>query len=126
MPTVEIKLNLAALDYINRAAQDAALEAVGQLRTAVNNAQVMPFDNGKMQDDFTSVVQFGDEEEIHTQLVTDTAYARRLYFHPEYNFQYVNNPNAQGLWLRHWLPGGDQEDFLPDVYRELLRRRLQE
>ena len=126
MPKVEIKLSSAALGRLDRIVQDAALEAVGQLRTAVNNAQVMPFDYGKMQNDFTSVVQLPDGEDIHTMLVTDTAYARRLYFHPEYNFQDANNKNAQGLWLQRWLPGGDQESFLPETFSEVLRRRLRE
>lgn len=29
----------------------------------------------------------------------DTPYARRLYYHPEYNFQKDENPNARGLWF---------------------------
>lgn len=51
-------------------------------------------------------------------------YARRLYYHPEYNFQTVNNPNAQGRWLDHWLPGGQHESFAADTFADALARRL--
>lgn len=33
------------------------------------------------------------------KLVWNTAYARRLYYNPEYNFSKDRNPNARGLWF---------------------------
>lgn len=69
--------------------------------------------------------QFREVEELHTALcIGDTPYARRLYFHPEYNFQKVNNPNAQGLWAEPWLPGGDRENFIPDTFQQRMEARL--
>lgn len=124
MPNVEIKIDLSKLDVVHRAAQDAALETVGALRGEVITAQVMPFDSGHMQDDSTSVDQYMDGNEIHTQLNTDTPYARRLYFHPEYNFQTAKNPNAQGRWLEPWLPGGDLEGFVPETFAQRMEARL--
>ena len=124
MPRVELKLNLSALEGIRREAADAALETVSALRGEVITAQVMPFDTGNMQNNHTTVRQRMDSGEIHTALVTDTPYARRLYYHPEYNFQTVNNPNAQGLWLSPWLPGGANESFLHDTFHLRLRARL--
>lgn len=124
MPRVEIKLDLGRIGQISRAAQDAALETVGALRGEVVTAQVMPFDTGNMQNTDTSVNQHVDGDEIHTQLNTDTPYARRLYHHPEYNFQDGNNHNAQGEWLRHWLPGGDLEGFVPDIFKKRMEARM--
>lgn len=124
MPKVEVKLDMGQLAGISRAAQDAALAAVGVLREEVISAQVMPFDYGHMQNDQTSVVQERDGDAIHTMLATDAPQARRLYYHPEYNFQTVNNPNAQGEWLKPWLPGGDLERFLPNAYEQILKARM--
>ncbi len=121
---IEVKLNQAAIEAIQRAMQDAALEAMGLLRTEVTTAQVMPFDTGTMQNARTSVVQEVLPDAIHTALVTDTPYARRLYFHPEYNFQTANNANARGRWLRDWMPGGAQEGWLQTAYESALKRRL--
>lgn len=124
MPRAELKLNLSALDGLRREAVDAALETVSALRGEVITAQVMPFDNGDMQNKHTSVEQRIEGDDIHTALLTDTPYARKMYHHPEYNFQTVNNPNAQGLWLSSWLPGGANESFLLDTYHLKLRARL--
>ena len=124
MPRAELKLNLSALDGIRREAMDAALETVSALRGEVVTAQVMPFDTGDMQNKHTSVQQSVEGDEIHTSLTTDTPYARKMYYHPEYNFQTVNNPNAQGLWLSSWLPGGANEGFLLDTYHLRIRARL--
>lgn len=33
------------------------------------------------------------------EIVWDTAYARRLYYNPQYNFSKDKNPNARGLWF---------------------------
>ena len=124
MPRAELKLNLSALDGLRREAVDAALETVSALRGEVITAQVMPFDNGDMQNKHMSVEQRIEDDDIHTALLTDTPYARKMYHHPEYKFQTVNNPNAQGLWLSPWLPGGANESFLLDTYHLKLRARL--
>ncbi len=124
MSQAELKLNLSALDSFRREAIDAGLETVSALRGEVVTAQVMPFDTGNMQNNNTAVQQRVEGDEIHTILLTDTPYARKLYHHPEYNFQTGNNPNAQGEWLSPWLPGGTNESFLLDTYHLKLRARL--
>lgn len=125
MPNVEMVLDLSGLDNLYRAAQDAALETMGALRGEIIAAQVVPFDTGKLQESIGGIDQFREGEELHTVMsIGDTAYARRLYFHPEYNFQTVNNPNAQGQWAQPWLPGGDLEGFVPYTFEERLKERL--
>lgn len=125
MPNVEIHVDLSGLEHIDRAAMDAALETVGALRGEIITAQVVPFDTGKLQESMGGIDQFTEGEQLHTALcVGGTPYARRLYFHPEYNFQTVNNPNAQGEWAEHWLPGGDKEDFAPNTFRQRMEARL--
>ena len=62
-----------------------------------------------------------------------TPYARRLYFHPEYNFHhspwedkktgrtYEGNPNAQGEWMRLWMKGGLYEKRPSEILAKILK-----
>lgn len=90
-------------------AQIKALEMTAEaLHTEVVQAQVVPRDTGHLQNDST----FVDYSRFHSgrvSLVHQTPYARRLYFHPEYNFSTVENPNAQGKWLEPWIRGNKNE-----------------
>lgn len=125
MPKAEIKLNLSFMGNFNRGVQDASLETVGALRTEIIGAQVIPKDQGDLEESTGAVDQFEQGDDIHTTVnLGDTAYARRLYFHPEYNFQTVNNPNAQGLWAQPWLPGGDLESFIPSTFARRMEDKL--
>lgn len=125
MPTVEVRLDQAALEGFHRAVLDAALETMGAVRTDMVTAQVIPMNVGTLQDSGGAIDQFADGGEIHTTLcVGDTPYARRLYFHPEYNFQDAKNPNAQGLWASPWLPGGDRERFIPETFEKRMEARM--
>lgn len=125
MPRVEIDMDLGALGNINRVAQDAALETAGALRGQIITGQVIPFDTGKLQESIGGIDQFEEGDDLHTTLcIGDTPYARRMYFHPEYNFQTVNNPNAQGQWAEPWLPGGDLEGYAPDTFAKRMEERL--
>ena len=82
MPKVEVKLDMGQLAGISRAAQDAALAAVGVLREEVISAQVMPMNVGTLQNSMGSPEQVIHGDEIHTTLAAgggDVPYARFLY-----------------------------------------------
>jgi hypothetical protein len=90
-------------------AQIKALEATAEaLHTEVVQAQVMPRDTGHLQNDST-FVDYSQSQNGLVSLISQTPYARRLYFHPEYNFRTVENPNAQGKWLEPWISGNKKE-----------------
>ena len=98
----------------------AALENTAEaLHTEVVNAGVMPFDTGNMQNAAT-YVDDSDSAKGHVSLVTASPQARRLYFHPEYNFQTVNNANAGGLWLEPWIDGR-YKDFCQNAYKAFFK-----
>lgn len=133
-------------------AQTAALEkTVEALHTEVQQARVMPRKMGTLQGDAT----FEDKtnaKDGKVMLVTNTYYARRLYYHPEYNFNRVSwdervygkrgknkknggeykgklvhhegNANAKGRWLEDWMPGGRKENFVQETFAENLRREM--
>ena len=82
------------------------------------SSQVMPFDTGDMQNNQTFVDY--SPENATARLVTGSPQARRLYYHPEYNFQTVNNPSAGGRWLDPWIEGR-YKDFVPDAFKKLYK-----
>lgn len=145
MPKVEIKLNLSSLDGIRREIMDAALETIGELRTQVENTQVVPMNDGDLQKSM-NIHQTIDGENVVTSLNTDTPYARFIYRGKlmvaengsswakkdekktatdiPLNFQTANNPNAQAEWLQPWLPGGEHESFIPETFENRLNARL--
>lgn len=102
-------------------AQIKALEMTAEaLHTEVVQAQVMPRDTGHLQNDST-FVDYSKSKNGIVSLVTQTPYARRLYFHPEYNFQKKENPNAQGKWLEPWI-SGEKKDFCRNAFIALYKR----
>lgn len=119
---MEIKINIASIDAIRAAIKAAALATMEAVKTDVIAAQVVPFDTGKMQNSqFTAQTEQGDE--LHTTLTTDADQARKLYFHPEYNFQRGKNANAGAGWYDPWV-SGEKADFAPSVFAEELKERL--
>lgn len=123
MATVEIKLDAAAFAAMEEQVRRAALKAMEAVKTDLVAAQTMPFDTGRMQSTLQTD-QFQDGEEIRTRLSTDTPYARRLYFHPEYNFQKVNNPNAGAEWYAPYEDGGEKESLARDTFTAALKEAM--
>ena len=110
-----VKLNMARINELSQAAVRALELTAEALHTEVVQAQVMPFDTGHLEEDAT-FVDYSNSQNGKVTLVSSTPYARRLYYHPEYNFQTKENPNAKGKWLDDWLPGGGEADFAPNAF----------
>lgn len=112
-------------DSIINALEEAALEALDatgeQLLTDVTDARVMPFDVGTMQNDAT-YVDHSHRANGQVTLLVDEPYARRLYYHPEYNYQTVNNPNAKGLWFEDWANDGKYANKVRENYAAFYKR----
>lgn len=98
--TSKIKLNLPLLKQLDTAQQTALRKTTDALLTQIKNTQVMPFDTGNLQNEST-FADYANLAEGETKIVSSTPYARRLYFHPEYNFSREENmsPRASGLHL---------------------------
>lgn len=120
------KVNSTVIIYPHKIKKltDAHIKALEQtaeaLHTEVVQAQVMPYDSGHMQDDATAV-DYSQAQNGTVSLVTQTPYARRMYYHPEYNFRKDKNPNAQGKWFEPWITG-DKKDFCLKTYAEKFKQ----
>lgn len=90
-----VKLNMAKIHKLTQASVTALERTAEALHTEVVQAQVMPFETGHLQEDAT-FVDYSESSQGKVSLVTSTPYARRLYYHPEYNFQTDENPFAGG------------------------------
>ena len=116
-----VKLNMPRIKQLTQAAV-TVLEQTGEaLHTEVVQAQVFPFDTGNLQNEST-FVDYSQSKDGKVTLVSNTPYARRLYYHPEYNFQTKENPNARGMWYEDWMPGGKKAGFAPKAFKQLYKR----
>ena len=115
---IRLELNSQAIGRLEQSAVKAAGKTMEALRGEVISAQTMPFDMGDMQNNQTFVD--GSPDNAAARLVTGSPQARRLYYHPEYNFQTVNNPNAGGLWLDPWTDG-PRKDFVPETFKKMYK-----
>lgn len=104
--------NIRKLSDVHKAL-GATAEAV---KTEVVNARVVPFDTGEMQRSMDVIVQ-----DDTATIIVNTPYARRMYFHPEYNFQKTNNRKAKGKWFEDWLEGGSKADFAQRTFKKLYK-----
>lgn len=113
--TSRIELNVGVLNMLDNAQYEALAQTADATLTELRDRQVMPFDTGNLQNDSTFV---DDSQKDKVSIVSSTPYARRLYFHPEYNFRRGNNGSAGGKWFDSFL----NDDFIASAYARLLKQ----
>lgn len=116
-----VKMNFTRIRQLTQAAV-TALELTGEaLHDEVEQGQVMPFRTGNLQNESTFLDK-RESEQGKVKLATSTSYVRRLYYHPEYNFQTDENPNAKGKWFEDWLPGGSEQNFAKNAFKQFYKQ----
>ena len=117
---VSVKMNQQALGTLAEA-QRQALEMTGQqVLNDVRDSQTMPFDTGNMQNDQTYMDDSKSAQGI-VSVVTDAPQARRLYYHPEYNFQQGKNPNAGAGWFEPYVDG-NKTNKVKEWFKQFVKR----
>ncbi len=116
-----VKLNAARVKELTQAAVTAMNQTMEAIHTDVVQSQVMPRDTGHLQNEST-FVDTSESSMGRTYLVSDTPYARRMYYHPEYHFSREENPNAKGKWLEDYMAGGSKENFHKETFTKLYKR----
>lgn len=140
-----IKIDDTKLKQLSENAVKALEMTAEALHTEVVQAQVMPRDTGALQNEKT-FVDDSKSQSGKASIVSEGPYARRLYYHPEYNFhrkpweervlngvtkkgkkkyrivKHEGNVNAQGEWFKPWLPGGEHEDFCAKMFKRHYKR----
>ena len=116
--SVEVKLDMQAISAIAKAYEESAELTMKELRADLENSRTMPFDDGDMQNSQTFVAKNDDGASI----VTGSPQARRLYYHPEYNFQQGKNEHAGGKWLEPYI-SGDKKDFVQSTFTKIFSEK---
>lgn len=115
-----IKLDEAKLEELTRQQYISLAQTADALVTDLRDSQTMPFDTGNLQNDST-FIDDSQKEQGRVSIVSSTPYARRLYYHPEYNFRTTNNRNAGGKWFEPYI-SGNRTDFLKNAFAKLFKR----
>lgn len=116
---VNIKLNNANINKLIEA-HSKALEMTGEaVLSDIKTSQVVPKETGTLED--SGFVDLSEIKEAIVRIVFDTPYARRLYWHPEYNFRHDKNPNAQGKWMEIYLTG-EKQQFIKNTYSTFFKQ----
>lgn len=100
----KVELNYQAIAKLQESRDKVMPLLMEALKTEVENAQVIPRDHGDLIASSAAIVVKNTG-----YLTYNTVYARRLYFHPEYNFRKDKNMNARGRWLDEWIYGPRKE-----------------
>lgn len=108
--------------YVKKLMQKALVETADALKSDLEQSQTMPFDTGALQNRSTFV---DDSKKCSgvVSIVSDTVYARRLYFHPEYNYQKTHNRNAGGAWFEPYI-SGNKKKFATKTFTKILKGKL--
>ncbi len=119
---IKSKVNSNHLKFMKGICIEALVETADSIKSDLQQSQTMPFDTGALQNRST----FVDDSKKNSgtvSIVSDTPYARRLYFHPEYNFQKKHNANAGGMWFQPYIDG-KKKNFASHTFVKILRGKL--
>lgn len=116
---VDIKLNNANIDRLIEAHSKALEMTAEALLSDIKTSQVVPKDTGTLEG--SGFVDLSEIKEAIARIIFDTPYARRLYWHPEYNFRKDKNSNAQGKWMEPYLTG-EKQSFIKDTYSKFFKQ----
>lgn len=117
---VTTTMNAAALATVIKAQSVSLAQTGQQLLNDLRNEQTMPFDTGDMQNNQT-YLDDSKASQGQVSVITDAPQARRLYFHPEYDFQRGKNPNAGAGWFDPYIDG-DKKNAVKNWFRQFMKR----
>ena len=116
--TVKVKMKKFQLLMLSKAQKQAFEMTAEALKTEIATMEVTPKQTGALEESLS--VNTGLLNKGNITISYNTPYARRLYYHPEYNFRTDKNRYAKGLWLDDILTG-ERKDFVMDTYAKFYR-----
>lgn len=115
---VKITLDSTKIRTIEEARKKALEETTEAVLSDIKTSAVVPKDTGELER--SGFVDLSRLDNGVTSIIFDTPYARRLYYHPEYNFRQDKNINAQGKWMQSYIDG-DNKEFVEETYKHFLK-----
>lgn len=113
---VNIKLYPEKIGMLEKASKQAFEMTVEAVLSDIVTSAVVPKDTGVLEESGFTVIK-----DAVGEIIFDTPYARRLYWHPEYNFRHDKNVNAQGKWMETYIDG-PKKQWIIDTYNKLLKQ----
>lgn len=115
---VTVKLDNAKISSLEKASGQAFEMTVEAVLSDIKTSAVVPKDTGELER--SGFVGNSQISNMIASIIFDTPYARRLYWHPEYNFRKDKNINAQGKWMQDYIDGGKKE-FIKETYMKFFK-----
>ena len=115
-----VKLNFGRIKELSQATVTAIEQTAVALQAEIRDTQVIPYDKGRLQGE-AFFVDSSNVQNGLALLVQEGPYARKLYYHPEYDFRKDENPNAKGKWFEDWEPGGSRSRFAPEAFKKFYK-----
>ena len=101
----------------------AQLKALEQTTDAVKSdivtSAVVPKQTGELER--SAFVDTSQIKKGKTAIKYDAPHARRLDWHPEYNFRTDKNANARGKWMQTYIDG-EKKNFAREAFKKLYRK----
>ena len=119
---VKVKLNHKNIAYVKKLANQALVETANNVKSDLQQSQTMPFYKGELQNRSTFVDDSKKNSE-KVSIVSDTPYARRLYFHPEYNFNQDKNAKAGAIWFDPYI-NGNKKTYVKRTFAKIMKGKL--
>ena len=110
-----IKLNEAKLKELTKQQYESLAQTADALLTDLRDSGTMPFDTGNLQNDST-FLEDSQKAQGRVSIVSSTPYARRLYYHPEYNFAEKGDSESGGTgrgayWADRYMQNGGRDEI---------------
>lgn len=115
----KVNLNIPKLNQLSKAAITALEETTEALHTEIEEDEVIPFRTGNLNDN--TYPDYSDSTKGKTDLISPDVYARRMYFHPEYNFNRDEHKNAKGKWYEDYITGA-KKNFCAKTFSKLYKK----
>ncbi|MFT8347687.1 minor capsid protein [Clostridium saccharoperbutylacetonicum] len=114
---VSVKIYPAKIEQLQKASKQAFEMTVEAVLSDMKTSALIPKEHGTLEDSgFVEITS-----DFVASIIFDTPYARRLYWHPEYNFRQDKNANAGGKWMQPYIDG-DKKDFVKQTYMKFFKQ----
>ena len=116
---VNVKMNQVRIKQLSESAVKALKLTMEAVHIDIGQSETVPMRTGALSGEqfFTD---YENSRRGLVSLVNSTPYARRLYYHPEYNFNKAFHANAGAAWFEPYLTG-DKKDFARKAFARLYR-----
>ena len=115
---VNVKMNEKMILLMTKAQKQAAIMTMEAMKRDIEKAEIVPRDVGTLEESVTANTGLINKGTV--RLEYNTPYARRLYYHPEYDFSHDENANAQGAWLEPYIDGV-KKSYARDTYKKIFK-----